>query len=441
MKALIESNVQLKAAMGAAPPSSDTQKSHTSSDEIQSAGQMEFCDDRGCTKTLEVSGVLLGLQSGSYRLSIIEDQTTHTELHKERLDKQYMKEFFAMIAHELRNPLHGVLGIFESLKEGLPPRESECVGGQCQMGINTVRLMMGLVNDILDLSQLESGNFRLVNVEADVKEMIDECVELMQHKFRAKGVQLIQRVNGITPTLKCDKNRYKQIVLNLLGNAFKFTEHGTVSISASYNYVDDLLLTTVKDTGVGVKDEDRGRLFTLFGKLEGTSLMSPQSAGLGLHICKKLSEAMGGSIRMDSVYMVGTTITFTIKNKASQAKVQQSSPEQVILHITDDNDTMGNLIRGGSDSDVSSIPAEREPSPRAKEKDVTLSPFGHTYLTSSGCASFPLPHRHSKSWKPPTAALTSEARVLVVDDEPICAMAIQFYLSACGVQCEVVLEC
>ena len=114
--------------------------------------------------------------------------------------------------------------------------------------------------------------------------------------------------------MKCDRNRYKQILLNLLGNAIKFTESGSVTIHVEYDQITHLLWTCVLDTGVGIKEEDKGKLFAFFGKLDGQQALNPQGAGLGLYICKKLTEAMKGSIKLESEHLKGTTISFSIQD-------------------------------------------------------------------------------------------------------------------------------
>ncbi len=344
-------------------------------------------------KPLCISTVTIGLGQTNVRdkVCIVQDQSLYNELQKEKLAKQYMKNFFAMVTHELRNPLQGVLGLFEEMLEDLKEDEPK---QQCRMGVSTVKLMMGLINDILDLSQLESNSFRLVEDDADVHELVQECVELMNFKYKMKGVQLLHTESaGLPARFRCDKNRYMQILLNLLGNALKFTERGEVWVSVRYESNSGRLLTSVKDSGIGIREADKGKLFALFGKLGDPTHMNPQGCGLGLHICKKLAETMGGEVRLDSEYMKGTTFTYSIMNKAT---VTDGSPLEKI---------------------EVSIPNEGV--------DINSSYFGCRPNTEM------MLHVD-------TRPLPEESQVLVVDDEVICANVIKSHLRRCGLAVDTV---
>ena len=318
-------------------------------------------------------------------MCILHDQSIQADLEKERIAKKYMKSFFAMITHELRNPLHGILGIFEGLLDQLPVAEKSMIS-QCEMGVGTIKLMMRLVNDLLDISQIETEKFRLVNEDFKVKDAAQDCIELMRYRYKIKGISLIYKEIGWIPTIVCDKNRYKQILLNLLGNSLKFTEKGNVTIECSYNFNEKMLLTSVQDTGVGMVKSDSSKLFTFFGKLEDTAAINPQGSGLGLYISRKLTEAMGGIITLDSVKDEGTKVTFSISNGCSSTS---------------------------RDLDES-IPSERI--------DMKIIKRGPNSLITQ--SSF--------------AMKTHDNTILIVDDEVICVNTLQYYLKNCGLTTDIV---
>ncbi len=366
-------------------------------------------------RPLCISTVMLGLNHANVRdkVCIVQDQSVYNELQKEKLAKQYMKNFFAMITHELRNPLQGVLGLFESMLDELKeegPKQS------CRMGVSTVKLMMGLINDILDLSQLESKSFRLVEDEVNVRELIAECVELMGFKYKMKGVGLVHKESANLPrTFRCDRNRYMQILLNILGNALKFTERGEVVVTVRYDAPSEKLYTAVKDSGIGIKEEDKGKLFMFFGKLGDSAHMNPQGCGLGLHICKKLSEAMGGEVKLESEYMKGTTITYSILNKRT-TPAEASGPKGPI--------PVPAAVSASSDKqDISfSIPNEG--------LELNSSYFGFGRNTDAAL--------HQNNDSPETRPQQEEPRVLVVDDEGMCSTVVRAHLRHCGVAVDIV---
>eukprot|EP01022_Parablepharisma_sp_SALTPOND_P033059 TRINITY_DN88119_c1_g1_i1.p1 TRINITY_DN88119_c1_g1~~TRINITY_DN88119_c1_g1_i1.p1 ORF type:complete len:655 (-),score=42.72 TRINITY_DN88119_c1_g1_i1:391-2355(-) len=355
----------------------------------------------GETKPLSVSSIILGLQDEPYNVCILQDQSLYAELEKEKATKEYTKKFFAMITHELRNPLQGLLGIFEGLLETFRGYGSEYE--QCQMGVSTVKLMMRLVNDLLDLTQLETDKFKLSNSFVRIEDIVHECAELMQFKFKAKGVELVPQIIGPIPRIKCDPSRYKQIVLNLLGNSIKFTEKGSVTLTIEYDHTSHKLVTTVADTGVGVKPEDKSKLFTFFGKLEDQQALNPQGAGLGLYICKKLVEAMGGEISLESEYLKGTTIKFTI----------QSIPEELHENSNEISLVIQQNTQSRSEENIVETPLENYNLP------YTFVPVKILTQTTRDMII--------------TEPNVEQKPVLVVDDEFICARVLQTYLRGCGI--------
>jgi hypothetical protein len=187
---------------------------------------------------------------------------------------------------------------------------------QCSVGLNTGKLMLCLIQDILDLSQMEADKFTLNDELFAPSAAVTECLEVMEYQYKKKKIAL-NKIITCEPSMeiKNDKNRYKQVIFNLLGNALKFTTEGHVDVEISYHEDTQSLLTTVTDTGAGIKPEEQSSLFQVYGKMESHKRNNPHGVGFGLNICKKLTEAMGGKITCVSEYGKGTCFTFTVLNK------------------------------------------------------------------------------------------------------------------------------
>ena len=210
-------------------------------------------------------------EKSPHKVCVIHDQTLYEELETSRMESQYQKSLFAMVNHELRNPLHGLLGIFEII---MGYNVNDELKHQCRIGISTGNLMLLLVNDILDISQLEACNFKLTEKSFSISEAISECIEIMKYRYEQKGVALLSKVKGDISIIN-DKNRFKQIVINLLSNAIKFTSNGYVKVTCSYNPDNQCLMTKVKDTGEGIKPEEKNKMFTMYCKLEQQKSANP----------------------------------------------------------------------------------------------------------------------------------------------------------------------
>ncbi len=261
---------------------------------------------------LGVSVTNLTLRAETCKVVMLQDLTVYEKLNEEKARIQYQKMFFAMITHELRNPLQGVLGTLQLL---LPKQTSTETTNQCMIGLNTGKLMLCLIQDILDLSQLEANKFSLNHETFCPVAAVKECLEVMEYQFKKKEIAIGCSTLSPVPKIVNDHNRYKQIIFNLLGNALKFTKSGRVTVSLEYCHELKSLKTTVNDTGIGIKPDDLSHLFQAYGKLEAHRPNNPHGVGFGLNICKRLSEAMGGSIRVASEYGKGATFTFTIADE------------------------------------------------------------------------------------------------------------------------------
>jgi len=240
---------------------------------------------------------------------IFRDETALIELERKKEDENYRKRLIASITHDLRTPLNGLMGIYDALKEFV------LADGQyfIKLAKNTGSLMLNLINDVLDMSQIEAKKLKLWKAKYNPREVIEETVALMKFNFVQKKVLLNLFFEDNIPTdVFTDMSRYRQILLNLLGNALKFTSKGSVNVQIKYDEKFDCLITKVKDSGPGIPKEDFPQLFTLFGKISNTDRLNPTGVGLGLHICKQLSKQLGGDIYAESEEEKGATFTFYI---------------------------------------------------------------------------------------------------------------------------------
>jgi len=245
---------------------------------------------------------------------ILHDHTVFEEL--KTVEEKYQRLYFASVVHDIRTPLNGILGMLEIIDQSTRNAKGLDLEKYIRVAKNSAKLLMFLTYDVTDYSQMEAKILKINKQNFNIAVTVNECLDLMEFNFSRKGLILSKSIDEIVPTnIWSDKTRYTQILLNLLGNALKFTTQGSVNVHVSYDNKKDLLITNVKDTGIGIKSEDIPKLFKLFGRITHDShlALNPNGVGLGLSICKKLSEHLGGSITVTSKENGGSTFSFTIK--------------------------------------------------------------------------------------------------------------------------------
>ena len=248
-------------------------------------------------------------QGKSCKTVILQDVTAFDKLVK--LDEKYQKLYVASIVHDIRTPLNGIMGMLEMLRGEHNPEDEKLYLSVAMM---TCKLLLFLTHDITDYSQMEANKFKANNTKVNVREVVEETMQLLAFNFEKKKIARTSEISDSVPRNVCiDKNRYMQILLNLLGNALKFTFQGHVKITVDYDSHNDILITAVRDTGIGIREEELPRLFKMFGKLESGEAHNPQGVGFGLAICKRLSESLGGYISVMSKFGFGSTFTFGVK--------------------------------------------------------------------------------------------------------------------------------
>jgi len=235
-------------------------------------------------------------------------------------------EFLANMSHEIRTPLTGIIGFAGLLSEvdEMPPLAANYARRITSSG----RALLAVVNDILDFSKLEAGQVELDPQPFKVAEFFEDTMAMVSPQAAAKGLDLRLEVDSDMPgALNADSARLRQVLINLLGNAIKFTDQGSVRVTATHDAAGDRLRIAVTDTGQGVPQDKLSRLFQRFSQVDGSVTRNHGGTGLGLSICKNLVELMGGEIRVRSVVGAGSTFEFWIA--ASPAELDEGEQDGV----------------------------------------------------------------------------------------------------------------
>ena len=279
----------------------------------------------------------LGVLAGAFNSMAAQLQTSFAELEEkntklEELDK-LKDEFLANTSHELRTPLNGIIGLTESLIDGATGALSDNTKSNLTMIASSGRRLSALVNDILDFSRLKHRNIDLQIKPTAVREIVGVVTMLCQSLVGQKPLQLVNTISADLPLVDADENRLQQVLYNLVGNAIKFTEMGTIEISAkivaghlpppslregaltsrlqSFLY-DSQIEIAIADTGIGIPADKLDRIFESFEQADGSTARIYGGTGLGLAVTKQLVELHGGKITVSSVVGEGSRFSFTL---------------------------------------------------------------------------------------------------------------------------------
>lgn len=322
----------------------------------------------------------------------LKDKASELEIQKRRAEEstKLKSQFLASMSHELRTPMNSVLGLTElMLEEGssLNPKTKE----RLEIVNRSGKRLMNLLNDILDLSKIEAGKMDLRNEEILLEDIvIDVEASIKPLALKKKLDFRIERKTNTNILINTDRGKVTQVLINLLGNAVKFTERGFIELHVDASSESKLIFDVV-DSGVGISIEDQKIIFEEFRQIDGTASRKYSGTGLGLSICKKMAEMLDGSLSVKSEINNGSVFSFTIPLKFGSVKIDETSTINIntlkrnrknpILVIDDDADiriTIGEYLQSRgynvayADNGITGLKLAKELQPFAITLDLLL---------------------------------------------------------------------
>ncbi len=271
------------------------------------------------TEALDKARPLRTPETGSAELERkVQEATAELAQQNELLRRQHIEleqasalksQFLANISHEFRTPLNAILGYTHMLLQGVTGAVTQPQRKSLSRIDSNSRHLLALINDILDITRIEAGRMPLNLTSFRVSELVSEVMSELEPIIRISNLTVNARVNRTLPLVKTDRQKVKQIVLNLLSNALKFTPTGSVTIAVGFDGRNRTMTIAVRDTGVGIPDEARGRIFEDFRQLDDSPTRGYGGTGLGLSICRRLAQMLDGSIDLESEVGQGSTFT------------------------------------------------------------------------------------------------------------------------------------
>jgi len=247
-------------------------------------------------------------------------------------------QFLANMSHELRTPLNSIIGFSRVIMKGIDGPVSDLQQQDLSAIYNAGQHLLNMINDILDISKIEAGKMELAFDDVDIKNVVESVLSTARGLVKDKPVQLITAIEEDLPIITADPTRVRQILLNLISNAAKFTDDGSITVTASKRINQQErqeIYISVIDTGPGIGEEDQRKLFIPFSQVDGSPTRKVGGTGLGLSITRLLVELHGGEIGVNSVEEMGSTFWFTLPLPETSIEVD-ASDTPTVLAIDDD---------------------------------------------------------------------------------------------------------
>ena len=298
---------------------------------------------------------------------------------------QLKDQFLANTSHELRTPLNGIIGLSESLKDGIAGKLSPKAIENLDMIANSGKRLSNLVNDILDFSKLKNRDLELKLQSVDLHPIVNLVLKVSGALAKGKSLELINAISKDIPLVKADENRLQQILYNLIGNAIKFTEKGKVDVTAEVR--EDQMFISVSDSGIGIPKEKFETIFKSFEQIDGTTAREYGGTGLGLSVTKQLVELHGGLIQVDSEVGKGSKFTFSlpISKEARQdfEDLYQNELEEQIQKVQSNDETIKDFVVGVTELSRHILVVDDEPiNRRVLENHLTVAGYKVTEANS-----------------------------------------------------------
>lgn len=300
--------------------------------DIQSTEVDAFSEDDIAILQILADQVAVGIDNArSYNIA---QQAVEEMREVDRLKSQ----FLANMSHELRTPLNSIIGFARVILKGIDGPTTELQQQDLTAIFNSGQHLLGLINDILDLSRIEAGKMELTFDEVKIDELITSVMSTAVGLIKDKPVELKHEIEPSLPTVRADAMRVRQVLINFLSNASKFTEEGEIVVKAYLTEEkkgDPMVMVSVTDTGPGIAKEDQSKLFQAFSQVDASLTRKVGGSGLGLSICQHLIQMHGGQIGLNSEVGQGSTFYFSVPMYENKTQLGDGD-NRVILAIDDD---------------------------------------------------------------------------------------------------------